>query len=156
VLAEPADPCWRDFFLAQRARQEGNVEAARRLYHSAQAMPAVGPFAQYGLACLGEGAAGAVLAMNPGVFYGVRARARHTCERFRACEIGPDALLEGLQQIRHVGLEDPSLDHFRRLAAALQQRHVEVDQLVELVAREPVGAARRNAIRVAVELASGR
>ena len=73
----------KDYLRGQRARLEGQPEEAARAYRAALASPAAQPFARYGLACLGEDDFQNVLQAEPGLFLGLRCRARLVLERFR-------------------------------------------------------------------------
>jgi hypothetical protein len=147
-----AAPTLKDYLDGQRARLEGQSGAAEA-YRAALGSPAAQPFARYGLACLGQDDPAALLAAQPGLFLAVRCRARLALERFGRREISPAECLDALQQAATPGYRGEALDHFRRLAQALQQRQPALDELRALGAGggEEDAARRRNFYRAALE-----
>ena len=153
---EVAAPGWRDFVAGQRARLRQHLAEASRAYALAATVPAVAPFARYGLVCLGEADPASVLEAVPGFFLAARARVRQAVERFRRREIGPGEFLESLAQPGSSGFQDETTEHFQRLANVLQARQVNPVYLRDLADDQPLGPARRNALRVALEMAARR
>jgi hypothetical protein len=153
---EVAAPGWRDFVAGQRARLHRRPAEASSAYQLAANVPAVAPFARYGLVCLGEADAASVLEAVPGFFLAARARVRQAVERFRRREIGPGEFLESLAQPGSASFQDETTEHFQRLANVLQARQVNPVYLRDLAGDQPLGPARRNALRVALEMAARR
>jgi hypothetical protein len=151
-------PGWRDFVAAQRLRAEGKGQEAQALYRSALGQAAVQPFARFGLACLGQDDAAAVLAAGPGLFFALRCRAQQAIDRFRRREINPAELLDVLGQASNAGYQSPAIDCFRQLAGALQQQRQPstAADLAALVSAQDSDSGKRNAIRIVLELASRR
>jgi hypothetical protein len=149
-----AAPALSDYLRGQQARREGQGGAAEA-YRAALGSPAAQPFARYGLVCLGQDDPAALLAAQPGLFLAVRCRARLALERFGRREINPAECLDALQQAATAGYRGEALDHFRRLAQALQQRQPALDELRALGAGggEEDAARRRNFYRAALEQA---
>ena len=144
-----------DWDAGQRARAEGRRDDALTALQRAARLGPVQTFARYGLACLGEGDLGAVLAGQPGPFLAQRCRMRQILERFCRREATPGELLEGLQQAETAGYRPVGAEHYRRLALALKQRHPHAEDLRRL-AEAPAAegeAAARNALRAAAEAA---
>lgn len=110
VTLDPLPPGWRDFAEAQSRRARG--EESADTYRVAAAVPAVAPFARYGLLCLGEDQAEALLPAAPGLFFAQRLRAHHAIDRYRRRDLGGPALLEVLRQ---AGYRSAAVDHFRAL-----------------------------------------
>ncbi|HZY89575.1 MAG TPA: hypothetical protein VFE78_32435, partial [Gemmataceae bacterium] len=150
-----AAPALRDYLRGQQARREGQDGPAAEAYRAALGSPAAQPFARYGLVCLGLDDAAALLAAQPGLFLAVRCRARLALERFGRREINPAECLDALQQAVTAGYRGAALDHFRRLAQALQQRQPALDELRALGAGggDEDAARRRNFYRAALEQA---
>ncbi|HEY7314393.1 MAG TPA: hypothetical protein VH643_33905, partial [Gemmataceae bacterium] len=144
--AERAPAALRDFLKGQQARREGRAEEASAAYRAALECATVQPFARYGLACLGQEDVAGLLASQPGLFLAVRCRARLAVERFRRREATAAECLDALQQAA-------VSEHFRRFAAALQQRQPDAATVRELAANLCTDAAGRNAFRAALELA---
>jgi hypothetical protein len=153
VEVEHAPAALRDFLSGQRARREGRTEEAIAAYRAALNSPIAQPFARYGLACLGQEDFAGLLASQPGLFLAVRCRARLVMERFRRREATSAECLDVLQQAAVSGYQDTAVEHFHRLAAALQQRRPDVAVVRELAANPNTDAAARNAFRTALELA---
>ncbi|HEY7158223.1 MAG TPA: hypothetical protein VH575_30000, partial [Gemmataceae bacterium] len=151
--AEHAPAALRDFLNGQRARRQGRTEEAIVAYRAALGSPMAQPFARYGLACLGQEDFAALLASQPGLFLAVRSRARLAVERFRRRAATAAECLDALQQAAVNGYRDAAAEHFRRLAAVLQQRQPDAAVVGELAANPNTDAAARNAFRAALELA---
>jgi hypothetical protein len=145
-------PALTAFLAGQQARLAGDSEAAGAAYRAALASAAVQPFARYALTCLGQDDAAALLAAQPGLFLAVRCRARLARERFRARQATPAEYLDALQQADAAGNRDAAAEHFHRLAVALQQRQPDREG-VRVLTAEGSGAAARNFLRAALELA---
>ena len=136
------------------ALQEGRADEAVAAFREAAAGPAAQPFARYALACLGQDDRAAVLASQPGLFVALRCRAWAALDRFRTRQATPAELLDAVQQAASAGWKNPAADHFRRLALALQMRQTTADDVRSLTTDQTVDpAARRNLLRVALELA---
>lgn len=137
---------WDAFLAGQQARAAGEADEAVRQYRLALTAPAVAPFAAFGLACLGAGAAAA--APPPGAFFAARVRLRSLSERFRLGQVDAAAFLDGLRQAPAGA--DQAAEHHRRLAALLCRPPPAAAELRRQVESEPAGAARRNLVRVAL------
>lgn len=151
--ASPA-PGWREFLQGQQARADG--QDAAPAYRAALGMAALVPFARYGLTALGLDSPSEVLALGPPVLLGQRLRARQAALRFLGREAGHAEMLELLTQAERDGYLSPLLAHARRLGQQLASRDVSREALEQFIQAEPEGPARRNAARVARELAEAR
>jgi hypothetical protein len=150
---ERVPPALADYLRGQQLRREGRKEEASAGYRSALHSPPAQPFARYGLACLEQEDAAALLASQPGLFLAVRCRMRLTLQRFCRREATAAEFLETLRQAEFSGYEDAAVEPFRRLALALQAPSVDANGVRALAANACADAAGRNAFRVALELA---
>lgn len=153
VEVEQASPLWRPYLQAQADRAAGRPDDAAAGYREAAALALTQPFARYGLACLGQDDPAAVLAAAPGMFLAIRCRARQAMARFARRESAPADLLDALRQAGNAGYQARAVEHYRRLAEALQLAAPTAADLTALVETAASPEERGNALRVALELA---
>jgi hypothetical protein len=148
-----APPGWRDFLRGQQERAAGRFIEAEAAYRAALAVPAAAPFARWGLVCLSKEDAAGALAGAQGMLFVVRLRARQVLERFLRREGSPAELLDSLHHAQAAGYQPAGVEQVRALAGLLQGRSISPDELARFVFEQPTDSARRNALRVILEVA---
>jgi hypothetical protein len=167
--SDVTSPTWSMFVRAQEARAEGKRDEATSLYRSLLDCPALQPFARFGLACLGEEETRpsqtspgrregetdptTVPRTVSGSFFDPRCRVLQAIDRFRGRECGAAELLEDIDRATRAGYQSGATEHFMRLAITLRDRQPETSAITSQLSGEVDGPARRNAARIALELA---
>jgi hypothetical protein len=146
---------WREFVRGQQERGAGQPIEAESAYRAALNLSAAAPFARYGLVCLGRESIGD-LAWAQGMLFVVRLRLRQALEQFASRDLSPAQWLDRLHQAEAAGYQPAGTSDARRLALFVQDQEPSPASTAAFIAGQEGEPARRNAVRVVLEVASRR